>query len=102
MYLWGKGVPAANQKAYGYFLQKLSRSVAGLSLADKARAALVLHAAGKEKASAEALASLKEHTVYKPAEGRFFAFGSAPRITSYNVCYTKLLRLIFINRYSNF
>jgi 5-hydroxyisourate hydrolase-like protein (transthyretin family) len=79
VYLWGKGVPAANQKAYGYFLQKLSRSVAGLSLADKARAALVLHAAGKEKASAEALASLKEHTVYKPAEGRFFAFGSAPQ-----------------------
>ncbi len=79
VYLWGKGVPAANQKAYGYFLQKLSRSVAGLSLADKARAALVLHAAGKEKASAEALASLKEHTVYRSAEGRFFAFGSAPQ-----------------------
>ncbi|KAA6328551.1 hypothetical protein EZS27_022572, partial [termite gut metagenome] len=77
--LSGEKIPEGDaQKAYTYFLQKASESLAVQSLSEKAISAVVLHKAGHTSAANAFIASLKEHAVQTDEQGMYFAFNESP------------------------
>ncbi|KAA6350484.1 hypothetical protein EZS27_002091 [termite gut metagenome] len=72
-------IPAGDtQKAYSYFLGKVSESLASQSLNEKALSAVVLHKAGRINEAKAFIASLKEHAVQTDEQGMHFAFNETP------------------------
>lgn len=57
-----------------YFLQKVPALIDSRAMTTLSRAAVVLHAAGKEQQAAGFVASLREHLVSTPEQGAHFAF----------------------------
>ncbi|KAA6326773.1 hypothetical protein EZS27_024165, partial [termite gut metagenome] len=77
--LSGEKIPEGDiQKAYTYFLQKISESLTTQSLSEKALSAVVLHKAGRANEAKAFIASLKEHAVQTDEQGMYFAFNKNP------------------------
>lgn len=70
-------VPAANEAAYRYFLDKLS-ATQPVTMGDKALAAITLQKAGRVQKAQQLMASLKEHLLQTPEQGMYFAFYETP------------------------
>jgi hypothetical protein len=76
--LIGQPVPEAQQKAYNYFLSKVPDLLTRADMDTKARAAIVLYKAGRQKEAQEFVASLKEHLTRSDEQGMSFAFNESP------------------------
>ncbi len=76
--LSGEEIPAANRKAYDYFLSKVENNLKSGTIMRKAQSAIILKAAGRTKAADEFIASLKEHLVQTDEMGAYFAFNERP------------------------
>lgn len=74
----GEKVPAANEAAYRYFLAKLETMLPSMSVADKAKAAIILQKAGRTQQAQAFMASIKEYLVQTPEQGMYFAFNASP------------------------
>ena len=71
-------VPAANAKAYNFYLSKVGDLLQDGSMANKAMAAIILNKAGNKVKANEFMASLKEHLVKTDEQGMYFAFHESP------------------------
>lgn len=76
--LSGEKVPAANQKAYDYFLSRVGEELRHGSMSTKAQAAVVLKQAGRMAQANRFVASLKEHLIIEEEKGAHFAFNDTP------------------------
>lgn len=78
MSLTGETVPANVKTARQYFLGKLPQSIFGLSVTDKAMAAVVLNKSGRSADAQSFVSSLKEHLTRTDEQGAFFDFNTNP------------------------
>lgn len=74
----GEVLPVEVLPAVDYFRSKTGSLLQNGSMADKARAAIVLDAAGEHTQAAEMMASLREHLVKTEERGMYFAFQETP------------------------
>ena len=71
-------IPSKYTTPYNYFLNKVNEVPRSQDMQEKAMAAIVLQANGKDKAAAEYMQSLKEHLTSSEELGMYFAFNENP------------------------
>ncbi len=75
--LSGEAVPAASREAYDKIVDLLPEQITRLGVIDKARAAIVLQAAGRTKQAGDFTRSLSEYLVRTDSRGAYFAFNES-------------------------
>ena len=79
-----RSVPKEVKSASTYFLDKMEQGLRGSGMSDKARAAVILKHAGRNRKAAEVMASLREHLMQTDERGMYFAFLEHP--SRWNEC----------------
>jgi len=71
-------VPKNRLKMYNWFLEKVAEAPKSQDMQEKAMAAVVLHAHGKQKLTDEYMQSIREHLTSSDEMGMYFAFNENP------------------------
>lgn len=74
----GSSVPAENERAYRYFLDRVKNELESNNMARMSQASVILRKAGRTNEAADFIASIREHLIQEDELGAHFAFNDTP------------------------